>query len=286
MLRLGFTESTLLYLYFLENILKIHPNNGLFYELQRNMLNWLLSTSGYYDKTIPGTNMNFNTLDIKKSETYHTYFRKLINIIRQSNYQVLLWFHEMPEKTLSYKNKFNDFFMNKIISYFDSDVQKIFHTFIENKKLLVINNLGKLFKQQVDNGNIYKIFIDFPKIETFNYFENGYSFVNNGPDKNLLETANKNIEKIDSLKIDCNAVVISAGAYSILYAEYFIKKNIPVFILGGDLAFYFGIKIKRHYRDHSYFFKNLTQEQKNLFLSVPKSMIPPNADKVESGCYW
>ena len=81
MLRVGFTETTLLFYYYLENILNIDITILKLIDSQNNLINWLYSTSGFYDKTINGTYFDIDVKKAKKSDVYNYYFSNLLNII-------------------------------------------------------------------------------------------------------------------------------------------------------------------------------------------------------------
>ena len=134
-------------------------------------------------------------------------------------------------------------------------------------------------KNQFESGNIDKICNEFPKnVKSIEYFENGYSFLNSGPDSSLLETAKNIIEKIKDLNFD--GAIISAGAYSCLLADDINKKlEKETFVMGGVLPLYFGISTKR-ITMYSNEFVN------EYFINVPDSMKPLNYEKIEDGCYW
>jgi hypothetical protein len=73
------------------------------------------------------------------------------------------------------------------INFYNKQPKYSLFTFMENKNILIINNLGSIMKQQIENGNVKKIHIDFPdNVKSINYFENGYTFFNNGPDNNIM----------------------------------------------------------------------------------------------------
>jgi hypothetical protein len=150
---------------------------------------------------------------------------------------------------------------------------------MENKHILIINNLGSLMKQQFESGNLHKIHPDFSKnIKSIQYFENGYTFFNNGPDSNILETVDNLFNKIQ--KYDFDGAIISAGAYSCLLADFIITKlNKTAFVIGGDLSYYFGISCKRT----TIFY---TKEINELWIKVPDNLKPPGYEKIEDGCYW
>jgi hypothetical protein len=134
-------------------------------------------------------------------------------------------------------------------------------------------------KQQFDSGNLHKIHPEFPKnIKSIQYFENGYTFFNNGPDSNILETVDNLFNKIK--KYDFDGAIISAGAYSCLLADMIITKlNKTVFVIGGGLSYYFGISNKRTKIFHS-------NEINDFFIEVPEHLKPLGYEKIEDGCYW
>ena len=67
MLRVGFTETTLLFYYYLENILNIDITILKLIDSQNNLINWLYSTSGFYDKTLNGPSFDMDVKKAKKS---------------------------------------------------------------------------------------------------------------------------------------------------------------------------------------------------------------------------
>ena len=279
MLRLGATETTLLFFYFLDNYEKYYcvdlPDKLKYADAQKYFINWLYSTSGFYDKEIKGSYFDFDGDYILKSTIYNEYFSKLLFIIKDTNSPVILVFHDTDESLSYFKNKFLEYidYNNKIKKY-ENMLQ-----FMENKNILIINNLGSLMKKQFESGNIDKICNEFPKnVKSIEYFENGYSFLNSGPDSSLLETAQNIIEKIKYLNFD--GAIISAGAYSCILADDINKKlGKETFIMGGNLPLYFGISTKRIIT----WCKEYINE---YFISVPDSMKPLNYEKIEDGCYW
>jgi hypothetical protein len=281
MLRLGATETTLLFFYFLDNYenfyhgVELLPDKLKYVDSQKYFINWLYSTSGFYDKEINGSYFDFDGDYVLKSSVYNEYFSKILSIIKDSNSPIILVFHDFHESLLDFKTKFLEYidFNNKIKKY-ENVLQ-----FMENKNILIINNLGSLMKNQFESGNIDKICNEFPKnVKSIEYFENGYSFLNSGPDSSLLETAKNIIEKIKDLNFD--GAIISAGAYSCLLADDINKKlEKETFVMGGVLPLYFGISTKR-ITMYSNEFVN------EYFINVPDSMKPLNYEKIEDGCYW
>jgi hypothetical protein len=59
--RLGMTETSLLFLTFVSRNYKLEPQiKQHISRIIMSMVNWLYSTSGYYDKSVVGSNFNFD----------------------------------------------------------------------------------------------------------------------------------------------------------------------------------------------------------------------------------
>lgn len=271
-LRLGFTESTLLFFFYLDSL---DIDNTMYIDKQNELCNWLYSTSGFYDKHIKGSYFDFDPIQIKKSQTYNEYFNKLLNILKNNNnFHLELCFHNIHDSLLIYKENFLNY-----IHYYDKQSKPDFYIFLNNKNILIINNLGSLMKKQYDSGNMKKINTNFPdQVKSIQYFENGYTFFNNGPNQNILEATKILCNKINNFIFD--AAVISAGAYSCLIADYIVthlKKD--VFVCGGSLPLYFGIstlRVKKFHKD----------QINEYFIVVPSELKPEGYLKIEDGAYW
>lgn len=268
-LRLGFTETTLLFFYYV-HLFKEECDLNL--KLNICLFNCLFSTSGFYDKKVSGTYFDFDKNQIKNSEVYNLYFEKLLQIVKNNNTALQLCFHDTD------KNEYNEDFLN-YIDYHNKLKHPNMLTFMDNKNVLIINNLGFLMKKQYESGNIKRICPEFSdNIKSIQYLEPGYTFCNNGPDSSILETAEKICNVIKTYEFD--GAIISAGAYSPLLFDYIVnhlKKE--AFVIGGDLPLYFGITTKRVI----FFNKDKINE---YFIPVPDEMKPSNYEKVEGGCYW
>ena len=281
MYRLGFTESTLLFFFYLDNYCK-NANKQLYKAQQLKLLKWLYTTSGFYDKTI---NINTASLnEIISSQTYTNYFNLLINSIKAYKKQIILNFHKIKEElSKNYMDLFYLFIKKPNSKPTHPVDSKYVFEFIKNKKVVIINNLGILMKQQYYNGNLQKIYSDFPVVRDLNFINTGYTFLNNGPYKSILESVKHIYAKIDLIAPNTDSFIISNGAYSVLIANYITQKyNKDVLIIGGNLPLYFGVKTQRSLANNS----RLLNEKKEFFVSVPQSMKPTNYQLIENGCYW
>tara|TARA_B110000971_G_C19987644_1_gene490379 strand:- start:5 stop:826 length:822 start_codon:yes stop_codon:yes gene_type:complete len=273
MLRLGFTESALLFFFYLDNILDF-SNKDIYRNHQEKYINWLYSTSGFYDREINGDYFNFDPIIIKKSPTYNAYFFKLLEVLKNYKYNVVLCLIKFEFLEIELESFF------KYINYHEK-INKYTTVLncLDNKKVLIINNLGSLMKKQFESGNINLICPEFPKnVRSIDFYENGYSFLNNGNDDNILDTCKKICTILKSFEFD--VAVISCGAYSCLFADYIseeLKKEI--YVVDGMLPEYFGIITNRCLKLNN----NVINE---YFINVPDEMKPPNYLKIEDGCYW
>ena len=218
MLRLGFTESALLFIYYLNKIHNIKIIN-------KRFINWLYSTSGFYDIKIKGDYFNFDENECAESECYNTYMDSVLSKMKNySGKKIICWSinsGDIPEEFLIYKKQFLDYINYEEISSF-CDPEVIFE-FMKCKNLLIINNLGELYKQQYKSGNLHIIYgPDYPVVKEIYTYSPGYTFCNNGPDESILESAKRHNIEISKIleNNEIDSVIISSGAYSVLLASH------------------------------------------------------------------
>ena len=180
LLRLGFTESCLLYTYYLVNYSskKININNDSYLKNYTEiMLKWFYSTSGFYDKSI----FNIN-IDCLSSKNYINYMETLIVSIKNST-KCVIYFHEYINGYSQYFNEFVSFLNNKVFfNYLYNDINKFnseysifnLNNFMENRSILIINPISELMFNQYKSGNVYKANdVDFPIVKNIilNYYK-------------------------------------------------------------------------------------------------------------------
>jgi len=308
-LRLGLTESTLLYIYYMNNINKnaqIQDNETDFktlYDLTQCLINYLYSTSGYYNKNDKLDSINFET--IHSNDNYVNYMNKLISSIKNST-TCIFHLHKLPEIYYQHLSDFTIFLDNKLIFsefyYNYSDDVKYNETFTSNtniinnsKNILLINPLSKLFISQFDNNNMFSInkstFFVNKNMEYNNFilnkdtnliaFENRYTFFNNGPNNNNLETFEKMCDELLNINSDYETAIISCGSYSLLFADFIHKLHKNVIILGGsEINTMFGIKHQRYLDFNPNFIYN------EHWIDIPEELKPECYKNIENGCYW
>jgi len=256
------------------NDINIHEINA--------MLSWFYKTSGYYDKTI-----NDIGIHCIHSQNYIQYFEKLINIIQNSTFTILL-LHEGPKVYLNNhenRNKFENFLHNKVLmqGYADDYWQHYVAPRFTSKNILVINPLSELMLEQYESGNVYKAHNDFPpSVVGMITYKSINTFFNDGPDNNNIETCEKNVNEILALERVYDTIWISCGSYSCLIAYYLSKHlDVNISIFGGtDINNIFAIK---HQRNE---ILNPNAEYNEFWVSVPEHLKPHNYKLIEHGCYW
>lgn len=274
-LRLGLTECTLLLNWFLINTKK---DSTIKYDT--NLINWLFSTSGFYDKNINGTYFDFNNEfeKICKSKVFNDYFVKLIDYLKNSDYFSIC----LHKRCFSPRQ--NELFVDYLnIKNIIDEKHSLFKKFFDNKKVLVVSSFAKLILQQIDSGNCEKIFPNFPKIIKAYAYTTPYTFFNTGNDNNILETAEKMQNDIKNLLSvnDFDVAIISCGAYGCLMGGYIHDElHKDVYVVGGSLLRLFGICSKRNpYHD------NLPN--RDLWIKeIPEEYKPKDYMKIENGTYW
>ena len=82
-LRLGYTETNLMFVYFIETYRPTLINSKM-HILKQNMIKWLYTTSGYYDNTIKSDYMNASH-GKEDPSVYKTYFNTILHFIQDSD---------------------------------------------------------------------------------------------------------------------------------------------------------------------------------------------------------
>ena len=274
-LRLGFTQTTLLFYYWLKKVKNLSSRQiNPFCNSETKLVQWLYSTGGFYDKSIKGNYFNFDSLKCLESTNYNTYMSTLLEIIKDSELE--LHFHNLQPEFLPYKQEFENYIYTITKSYRTCNIEpNVFFSKITGCRVLIINPSSSLMKQQYDTGNITKIHGNIPLPIDIQIYENPYTFFNNGPDDSFFETADNIYNEVSSKDFDI--CVISAGDYSSIVGNYIatlMKKE--VIVLGGEIFPLFGIKTGRKYKDN----------YNEYWISVPEHLKPKDYMKIEEGCYW
>jgi hypothetical protein len=246
------------------------------------MINWLYSTSGYYDKAVNGTNFNFDVTAM--TPNYFEFIRHLETAI--ANCEVTQFYVHGGFVT-SLLNHFKSDFIQKYgirnftvlnDSPFKTRIPDIFAK-IANKSVLVISAFDGLIHKQFESGNIKKIYPDFPPITGFKVLKFPYCFHNNGPHANYFETLDIMFAEISQIEFDI--ALLSCGAYGHMLCHKIdaeLKKD--AIYVGGSIQELFGIVSTRE-KD-----RGEIKYNKYWITEIPESYRPANYKSIENGCYW
>ena len=101
--RLGMTESGLLFLTFASKNLQLtSEEKKIVSKYILSLTNWLYTTSGYYDKTVPGTNFNFDVRALNKNfGNYMGHLKTAVDNCKETQF----YFHDGFIRSLYERNK-------------------------------------------------------------------------------------------------------------------------------------------------------------------------------------
>ena len=281
--RLGMTETSLLFLTFVSRNYNLEPQvKKNISRIIMSMVNWLYSTSGYYDKSVPGSNFNF---DVKALNANYFKFINHLEVSVGNCHSTQFFVHEGFVMSLLnlYKNDFiqkynitNFTILNG--SEFQDRMDNIF-SMMNNKNVLVISSFDGLVKKQFDSGNLNKIYANFPNIKNLYTVKFPYCFHNNGPHENYFETLDAIFEEIK--KIDFDIAILGCGAYGhMLCHKIDTELNKDAIYVGGSIQTLFGIISSRE-KEHGKIKYN-----EYWISDIPIEYRPVNYKLIENGCYW
>lgn len=270
--RTGITEAILLFdRWLFENNIPHLPH------VEGEFIQWLYSSSGWYDKDIKGSYFDIDVEAVKNSPLYYAWRFLFKRSLLNSDYlEMMLWNKWIdayfPNKYSEYRtfvesfnakdNSLNDKSPN--YNYWDNP-EKMF-PYLKGRVLLV-NSMAPLLVSQYKNAHmVYKYMPEFEPIEQL--FP--YCFFNNGPDKNGLETLYRILEEIKTKDFD--VALISAGPYGCLIADELNKTGKTTLTVGSGISKLFTISPGK--------------PQPFWLSEIPKEFIPEGFDKIEHGRYW
>jgi hypothetical protein len=281
--RLGMTEMSILFLTFVSKRYNLEPHiKNQISQTLISLINWLYSTSGYYDKDVKGNNFDFDITSFTPN------FFEFVNHLEESVgncFMTQAFIHEGFIMDLF--NIFKNDFINKLKitnfkllngTEFQDRIDNIF-SLMKNKKVLVISSFDGLIQKQYECGNLKKIYNNFPNLISLETLKFPYCFLNNGPHQNYFETLNIIFEEIKKKEFDI--VILGCGAYGHMLSHKIDKdlKKDAIYV-GGSIQTLFGIISSRE-KNHGKIKYN-----ENWITEIPIEYRPDNYKFIENGCYW
>ena len=282
--RLGMTEGGLLLLTFVSKHCAPDPTTKQMISRHiMSLINWLYTTSGYYDKTVSGSSFNFDATALNKR--YFQFLQHLELAVADCDATQFI-FHNGFIMSLyeRYKKQFQEHF--KIRNFvllndteFSARIPSIFGQMV-GKKVLVVSSFSGLIQKQWDSGNVVKAYEGkFPPIRCLSGVVVPYCFHNNGPHANYFETLNSLFEEIRTHDFDI--ALLGCGSYGhMLTHKIHSELGKDAIYVGGTITNLFGILSTRE-RIHS---KIKTNEF--WVTEIPDEYKPANYKSIEEGCYW
>jgi hypothetical protein len=278
-LRLGMSESSLLLLFFVEKYIQGY-DKILIVKYRKHILNWLFSTSGYFDVEVKGRLFNFDSQYdiIVNTKTYQTYFEELLDFIKKNTFDEFYFKCHDLGIFCKFIPTFLTFINKEVSNY---NIRSILYKELVSKRVLLLHNLSELMIQRYHDGIIKKIYPEFPTVEFMYPIKIGYTFMNTP--MNDCSNINERAKLIECAicsyitEFNINIVIISCGAYSNIFARNLHKLGIRYITVGGELEHEFGIIINRHSKH---------PEINEDFIRVPDELKPEFHDEIENSCYW
>ena len=306
-LRFGMSESHTFYLYYLKNYLQDRSDKDkkTICDILNRKLRWFYSATGFYDKnkkTMKNTHFTnwiwedalLNLENDDETPVFKKYMDIVIELLQQENSYII--FH------LSFQLYQHHIFHEKFLSckHFNPPMKEMiekYHKTIKNNNILIISSFTELIQSQIENGNFYKIIESvYPeetdyKINKVQYLKTKYTYFNDGPDNNIFETFDNYIKELETMDNDYNVVLISCGAYGLLFYKYFQEKGKIPILMGGYIQPFFGIlneRTKKHAPQQitNEFKYDVDKIRDYLVMDIDPKYKPSYYKQLEGGCFW
>lgn len=281
--RLGKTEAGLLILNYASKLNDIEPY--LKKRIRENiiiLINWLYTTSGFYDKNVKGDNFNFNIR--AKNESYTEFIKHLQESVKKCervewliHEGIVMYVFKRIEKELMNDLQISKYELINNIP-FSIRLPEIYRN-MEKKKVLVVSSFAELIQSQYEEGNVYKAGLGFPSLCKMETVQVPYCFHNNGPHKNYFETLEYLFSKIQEKTFDI--AILGCGCYGHMLCHKIDKilKRDAIYV-GGSITTMFGIMSSREKTNNDI----VTNE--HWIMKIPEKYKPENYKNIEDGCYW
>ena len=311
------------FIYWLEYIDKRNlseEQSKFMYNLKINYVGWLISTSGYFDKSIDGNwkkytnNINEGTIIedvgvILNTDNFKQFIKMLYyNVINRTNIQVCLLhpiffnndnnipniiYNEVIEcKKYILQNYQTNVKINTAFAI-ELNANKLFKA-CNYKDIIIINLFADLIRDHYNSGKVKEYYNKYsnydnntiiPSFKSVSSIELPYTFgngINEQKYNNFFEMLEYIKTLIDEHKDYYDIAIISAGVYTSFIADYIDKIKCKKFIsCGRGLNNIFCIKYK--HTDYSVCDKFNIEP---YLCDIPNKYKLKNYYTIEEGCYW
>lgn len=271
--RSGYTEGNLVFCNYLQNIIKIDDNDK-FNNINNQFINYLYSTSGFYDRKIKGSFFDFNYKEILDSHIYQQFIKEYQLALTNCDHLIILHHTSLFDPYNNYINNFRQYLNSSYVNIYGEYWcnHKNIYSLLEGKRLLIVSSFSDLICEQVNNKNIFSIYADFPAIESIAGYTYPYCYFNNGPDASAFETIDRVVDSI--ISIDFDVAIVSAGFAGAIIVDRINSMGKTAMTIGATITLMFGIN---QCLDHS---------TPYWITKIPDKYKPKKYKKIEGGGYW
>lgn len=241
--RTGLTEGSLLFNDWLKT-------KGLYREdTEAEFINWLYSTSGWYDKDISGTYFDIDVEAVRKSDNYQRFLKAYHEALKKSD-----WFHLMLHSGyhlngLELAEEFAKQYSATNRAYWREP--EFLRELMKNKRVLVVSSISQLITDK------YRT----PENQLLGY-TTPQNLLNNGDQHNGWETLDKVTSDMMYMLDWFDFAIISFGAYGVLLADRIHAMGKDVATVGSGIYDLFPVG------------------------EIPAHLKPEGWEKIEDGRYW
>lgn len=207
--RTGLTEGSLIYNEWLKT-------KGLYrLDTEGEFINWLYSTSGFYDSEIQGTNFDIDVGMAMESINYQRFLKEFHDSLLGSDMIHLMIHGAYHLNGQELQGEFASRFSPQNYCYWkDTELLK---RSLEGKKVLVVSSIGKLIEEKYPNVIGYTT---------------PTTHLNSGPDKNYFETMDR---VYSELPTDFDVAIVSFGAYGCPLVDKLWKTGKTAMTIGSGI---------------------------------------------------
>lgn len=227
--RTGLTEGTLIY----NNWLK---SKDLYRkETEDEFIQWLYSSSGWYDRDVPGTYFDIDVDVARKSPLYHRFLTEFHDSLLNSDTIHLMLHGGYHLNGLDHQQEFCSRFAKENYAFWqDPEYLKIL---IEGKRVLIVSSIAELIVEK------------YPDLDLVGYTTPQTHF-NNGDDRNAFETLDR---VMVALPKDFDFALVSFGPYGCFVVDRLARMGKSAATIGSGIYDLFPVgEIPEKYRPKNY----------------------------------
>lgn len=238
--RTGLTEGSLLYNEWLKTKGLHRPDT------EDEFINWLYSTSGWYDRDIKGSYFDIDVEAVKKSANYHRFLREYHQALKNSD-----WFHLMLHSSW-HLNGLESANQTEFVKQYSMTNRAYWREpyFLKDltigQRVLVVSSIAPLI------ANHYPV----------EAYHSPTTHLNHGEHKNAWETLAKMESDIAQLKDFFDIALVSCGAYGVLLTDRIVQMGKSAATIGSGIYQLYPVG------------------------EIPMECRPNGWEKIENGRYW